>query len=118
MKEQGDPPVVTVSQLPKLFGLKKGPGNTVRQFGYLVAHLGQASLTTFAVGAVALVCCLHWNGTTAAAGRADRAGGPNVPACWPRSVRITSPDHADRSGLGPVGGRCVRSGVGPSGWPG
>jgi sulfate permease, SulP family len=46
---------VTVSQLPKLFGLKKGPGDTVRQFGYLVAHLGQTSLTTFAVGAVALV---------------------------------------------------------------
>jgi sulfate permease, SulP family len=45
---------VTVSQLPKLFGLKKGPGDTVRQFGYLVGHLGQASLTTFAVGAVAL----------------------------------------------------------------
>lgn len=46
---------VTVSQLPKLFGLKKGPGDTARQFGYLVAHLGQASLTTFVVGAVALV---------------------------------------------------------------
>ena len=46
---------VTVSQLPKLFGLKKGPGNTVRQFGHLVAHLGHTSLTTFAVGAVALV---------------------------------------------------------------
>jgi len=55
VKEQGNPPVVTVSRLPKLFGLKKGPGDTVRQFGYLVAHLGQASLTTFAVGAVALV---------------------------------------------------------------
>jgi SulP family sulfate permease len=46
---------VTVSQLPKLFGLKKGPGDTVRQLGYLIAHLGQASLTTFAVGAVALI---------------------------------------------------------------
>ncbi len=46
---------VAVSQLPKLFGLKKGPGDTVRQFGYLLAHLGNASLTTFAVGAVALV---------------------------------------------------------------
>jgi len=46
---------VTVSQLPKLFGLKKGPGDTVRQFGYLVAHLGHTSLTTFVVGAVALI---------------------------------------------------------------
>src|SRR5499427_1716228 len=46
---------VTVSQLPKLFGLKKGPGDTIRQFIYLIAHLGDASLATFAVGAVALV---------------------------------------------------------------
>jgi len=46
---------VMVSQLPKLFGLSKGPGDTIRQFGHLVAHLGSASLTTFAVGAVALV---------------------------------------------------------------
>ena len=46
---------VTVSQLPKLFGLKKGPGDTVRQFGYLLGHLGSASLTTLAVGLVALV---------------------------------------------------------------
>jgi sulfate permease, SulP family len=46
---------VTVSQLPKLFGLKKGPGDTIRQFAYLIGHLGDTSLTTFAVGAVALV---------------------------------------------------------------
>jgi hypothetical protein len=46
---------VTVSQLPKLFGLKKGPGDTIRQLVYLIAHLGDTSLTTLAVGAVALV---------------------------------------------------------------
>jgi MFS superfamily sulfate permease-like transporter len=46
---------VTVSQLPKLFGLTKGPGDTVRQFSYLLGHLGSASLTTLAVGLVALV---------------------------------------------------------------
>jgi len=46
---------VMVSQLPKLFGLKKGPGDTIRQFVYLIAHLGDASWVTFAVGAVALV---------------------------------------------------------------
>jgi sulfate permease, SulP family len=46
---------VTVGQLPKLFGLKKGSGDTISQFVHLVAHLGDASLTTFAVGAVALV---------------------------------------------------------------
>ena len=46
---------VTVSQLPKLFGLEKGPGDTIRQFVYLIAHLGSASWLTFAVGAIALV---------------------------------------------------------------
>jgi SulP family sulfate permease len=45
---------IMVSQLPKLFGLSKGPGDTIRQFGQVVAHLGSTSLTTFAVGAVAL----------------------------------------------------------------
>ena len=46
---------VTVSQLPKLFGLKKGPGDTIRQLVYVIAHLGDTSLTTLAVGAVAPV---------------------------------------------------------------
>lgn len=46
---------VTVSQLPKIFGLKKGPGNTIRQLVHLVAHLSDTSLITFAVGAVALI---------------------------------------------------------------
>jgi SulP family sulfate permease len=46
---------VTVSQLPKLFGLKKGSGDTIHQFFYLLAHLGGASWVTVAVGAVSLV---------------------------------------------------------------
>ncbi|HUN30958.1 MAG TPA: SulP family inorganic anion transporter, partial [Trebonia sp.] len=46
---------VIVGQLPKLFGLKKGSGDTISQFVHLLAHLGSASWTTFAVGAVALV---------------------------------------------------------------
>jgi MFS superfamily sulfate permease-like transporter len=46
---------VAVGQLPKLFGLKKGSGDTTSQFVHLAAHLGSASWTTFAVGAVALV---------------------------------------------------------------
>ena len=45
---------VAVGQLPKLFGLAKGPGDTIRQFIHLVAHLGDASWITFAVGAVAV----------------------------------------------------------------
>jgi sulfate permease, SulP family len=45
---------VTVSQLPKLFGLEKGDGDTIHQFFFLLAHLGSASWVTFAVGVVAL----------------------------------------------------------------
>jgi high affinity sulfate transporter 1 len=45
---------VAVGQLPKLFGLAKGPGDTIAQLAHLIAHLGGASLTTFVVGAVAL----------------------------------------------------------------
>jgi SulP family sulfate permease len=45
---------VAVGQLPKLFGLAKGPGDTIRQFVHLLGHLGSASWVTFAVGAVAL----------------------------------------------------------------
>src|SRR5215471_1160473 len=40
---------VTVSQLPKLFGVTKGPGDTIRQFVYVIGHLGSASWLTFAV---------------------------------------------------------------------
>ena len=46
---------VTVSQLPKLFGLPKGDGDTIAQLGHLIGHLGDMSVVTFAVGAGALV---------------------------------------------------------------
>lgn len=46
---------VTVSQLPKLFGLEKATGDTIRQFAHVIASLGDASVTTTAVGAVALL---------------------------------------------------------------
>jgi sulfate permease, SulP family len=46
---------VTVGQLPKLFGLKKGTGDTIQQFFHVLAHLGSASWVTFVVGAVSLV---------------------------------------------------------------
>ncbi|MBV9941545.1 MAG: SulP family inorganic anion transporter [Solirubrobacterales bacterium] len=45
---------VTVSQLPKLFGIKKGSDDTIAQFVHLIAHLGQTSAATLAVGAGAL----------------------------------------------------------------
>lgn len=45
---------VSVSQLPKLFGLKKGEGDTVQQFVHILANLGHTSLTTFAIGALSL----------------------------------------------------------------
>lgn len=45
---------VTVSQLPKLFGIKKGSGDTIAQFVHLVGHLGDTSAATLVVGAGAL----------------------------------------------------------------
>lgn len=45
---------VTVSQLPKLFGVTKGSGDTIAQFVHLIAHLGDTSAATLAVGAGAV----------------------------------------------------------------
>jgi sulfate permease, SulP family len=45
---------VTVGQLPKLFGLEKGEGDTIGQLVHLLGNLGQASWTTLAVGVAAL----------------------------------------------------------------
>jgi MFS superfamily sulfate permease-like transporter len=45
---------VTVSQLPKLFGIEKGGGDTIRQFVELLGHLGDTSGLTLVVGAAAL----------------------------------------------------------------
>jgi MFS superfamily sulfate permease-like transporter len=46
---------VTVSQLPKLFGIAKGEGDTIRQLAHVINNLSHTSGTTFAVGAIALV---------------------------------------------------------------
>jgi MFS superfamily sulfate permease-like transporter len=45
---------VTVSQLPKIFGITKGDGDTIRQFTHIIANLGSTSVVTLAVGAAAL----------------------------------------------------------------
>jgi sulfate permease, SulP family len=46
---------VTVKQLPKLFGIEGGGGNTIRQLGHLFRHLGDTNGPTLAVGVGALV---------------------------------------------------------------
>jgi sulfate permease, SulP family len=46
---------VTVKQLPKLFGVEAGSGDTIRQLVHLLAHLGDTSGATLAVGASAVV---------------------------------------------------------------
>ena len=46
---------VTVSQLPKLFGIEKGSGDTIKQFIHVIGHLGDTNGATLAVGAGALV---------------------------------------------------------------
>jgi SulP family sulfate permease len=45
---------VTVKQLPKLFGIPGGTGDTIRQFAHVVTHLGETSGATLIVGASAL----------------------------------------------------------------
>ena len=46
---------VTVKQLPKLFGIEGGEGDTIRQFVHLLRHLGDTSGATLLVGAAALL---------------------------------------------------------------
>src|SRR4051795_1617383 len=45
---------VTVSQLPKLFGIDGGDGDTIAQLRHLVGHLGSTNGATLATGAGAL----------------------------------------------------------------
>jgi len=45
---------VVVKQLPKLFGITGGEGDTIRQFAHLLGHLGDTSGATLAVGVAAL----------------------------------------------------------------
>jgi len=46
---------VTVKQLPKLFGISGGEGDTIRQFVHVLTHLGDTNGPTLAVGIGALV---------------------------------------------------------------
>ena len=50
---------VTVSQLPKLFGIEKGEGDTIRQLAHIIDNLGSTSVVTLAVGVAALVAALR-----------------------------------------------------------
>jgi SulP family sulfate permease len=45
---------VAVGQLPKLLGIEKGEGDTIRQLGHVIANLGNVSVTTLVVGVGAL----------------------------------------------------------------
>ncbi len=46
---------VSVGQMPKLFGLTKGEGNTVQQLLHIVTDIDQSNWATFAVGIAALI---------------------------------------------------------------
>ena len=46
---------IAVHQLPKLFGVSKGEGDTLQQLWHIVTELGDANWTTFALGAGAIV---------------------------------------------------------------
>jgi high affinity sulfate transporter 1 len=45
---------VAVRQLPKIFGIEGGEGNTLEQLGHVIANLGDLDASTLAVGLVAL----------------------------------------------------------------
>jgi high affinity sulfate transporter 1 len=45
---------VTVKQLPKLFGIEEGGGNTIAQLVHVIGHLGDTSGATLAVGVATL----------------------------------------------------------------
>jgi high affinity sulfate transporter 1 len=85
---------VTVGQLPKLFGLEKGEGDTIRQFGHLLANLGNASWATFAVGALAL-------GLLFALDRVPRVPGGLVVLIG--AIALSSAFHLDDHGVETVG---------------
>ena len=85
---------VAVGQLPKLFGLAKGPGDTISQFARLLAHLGGASWVTFAVGAVALALLFAL----------DRLKGvPGGLVVLAAAIAVSTALHLDRHGVGTVG---------------
>jgi SulP family sulfate permease len=46
---------ILVKQLPKLFGIHAGAGNTFEQLIYLLNHLGQTNLLVIAVGGAAII---------------------------------------------------------------
>jgi SulP family sulfate permease len=85
---------VTVSQLPKLFGLEKGEGDTIRQFGHLLVNLGHTSWATLAVGVAAL-------GLLFALQRVPRVPGGLVVLVG--AIVVSSALQLDRHGVATVG---------------
>jgi|HubBroStandDraft_3_1064219.scaffolds.fasta_scaffold07104_2 SulP family sulfate permease len=85
---------VTVGQLPKIFGIAKGPGDTIRQFIHLLGHLGGASWTTFAVGIIAL-------GLLFALDRVPRLPGGLVVLL--AAILVSTVFHLDHHGVATVG---------------
>lgn len=85
---------VTVSQLPKMFGLKKGSGDTISQFVHLLAHLGDTSWVTFTIGIVALAALY-------ALDRVPRVPGGLVVLVV--AIIVSTVFHLDRHGVEVVG---------------
>jgi sulfate permease, SulP family len=63
---------VTVSQLPKLFGIEKGSGDTIKQFIHLTGHLGTRAGRRWRSGPARSCSCSRPSGRR----RRSRAG------CW------------------------------------
>jgi SulP family sulfate permease len=79
---------IVVKQLPKLFGIHAGSGNTFEQLMYLFNHLGETNLLVLAVGGLALVLLfvLHRLSSRIPAGLAVLALGIIVSAVFSLSV--------------------------------
>jgi sulfate permease, SulP family len=85
---------VTVGQLPKIFGIAKGSGDTIQQFIHVLAHLGGASWATFAVGILGL-------GLLFALDRVPRLPGGLVVLA--AAIIVSSAFHLDHHGIDTVG---------------
>jgi sulfate permease, SulP family len=85
---------VAVSQLPKLFGLEKGSGDTIRQLAHLLVNLGHTGWATFAVGVAAL-------GLLFALQRVPRVPGGLVVLV--AGIGVSSALQLDRHGVDTVG---------------
>jgi len=75
---------VTVSQLPKLFGIEKGSGDTIKQFIHLIGHLGTRAGRRWRSGPA------RWWSCSRPSGRRGRSRAGCWRSCWGSSSALSS----------------------------